>query len=175
SFRERLQITIDRLGGPVHITTIALVAFAVFILVAVFFYSSFFTNYPKGVADALKTLNLWRQRTHEHEHPWYQYIYWLVLEEGVVLVLAGVCALIAIWRADNRLALFLSLWSFGLLAAYSLVGYKTPWISLNFVVPMALTSGYTLDVLYQKLREFQQPRLLIVAAVLIVAFCGYQL
>src|SRR5437764_10532222 len=45
SFRERLQTTIDRLGGSIQITTIALVAFAIFILVAVFFYSSFFTNY----------------------------------------------------------------------------------------------------------------------------------
>ena len=175
SFRERLQTTIDRLGGPVHITTIALVAFAVFILVAVFFYSSFFTNYPKGVADAMKTLNLWRQRTHEHEHPWYQYIYWLILEEGVVMVLAGFGALIAVWRADNQLGLFLALWSFGLLAAYSLVGYKTPWISLNFIVPLALTSGYTLDVAYRKLREYQQTQLLLIPAVLIAGFCGYQL
>src|SRR5438105_5495739 len=175
SLRERLQLTIDRLGGPVHITTIALVAFAVFILVAVFFYSSFFTNYPKGVADALKTLNLWRQRTHEHEHPWNQYIKWLVWEEGVVLVLAGIGALIAVWRADNRMAIFLSLWSFGLLAAYSLVGYKTPWISLNFIVPLALASGYTFDVAYRKLREFRQAQLLLIPAVLIAGFCGYQL
>src|ERR1700675_4355884 len=91
------------------------------------------------------------------------------------MMLAGLGALIAVWRADNRLAVFLSLWSFGLLAAYSLVGYKTPWISLNFIVPLALTSGYTLDVAYQKLREFGQPRLLIVVAVLIVAVCGYQM
>ena len=48
-------------------------------------------------------------------------------------------------RANNRLALFLALWSFGLLAAYSHVGYKTPGISLNFIVPLALTSGYALD------------------------------
>src|SRR5207244_11007436 len=116
SFRERLQTTIDRLGGPMHITTIALVAFAVFILVAVFFYSSFFTNYPKGVADALKTLSLWRQRTHEHEHPWYQYVYWLVLEEGVLLVLAAVGALIAVSRATNQPASFPAASPFGWLA-----------------------------------------------------------
>ena len=72
-------------------------------------------------------------------------------------MLAGFGALIALWRANNRMALFLAQWSFGLLAAYSLVGYKTPWISLNFIVPLALTSGYTLEVIYQKLREFQQP------------------
>jgi len=172
---DRVRMAVDRLGGPIQLTTIALVAFSAFILVNVLFYSSFFTNYPKGVSDALKTLNLWRQRTHEHEHPWYQYIYWLLQEEGALMILAGLGALIAVWRANNRLAVFLSLWSFGLLAAYSLVGYKTPWIGLNFIVPLALTSGYTLDVAFQKLREFQQPRAFIAIAVLLIAFCGYQM
>jgi uncharacterized protein (TIGR03663 family) len=164
-----------RFGGAIPLTTVALVAFAVFILVNVLFYSSFFTNYPKGVSDALKTLNLWRQRTHEHEHPWYQYTYWLLWEEGILVVLSGLGALIALWRANNRLALFLALWSFGLLAAYSLVGYKTPWISLNFVVPMALTAGYTLQFAYEKLREFHARALAPVMAVVMIAFCGYQL
>jgi uncharacterized protein (TIGR03663 family) len=175
SFADRWRETIDRLGGPIPILTVALVAFATFIVVAVLFYSSFFTNYPKGVNDAFKTLNLWRQRTHEHEHPWWQYSYWLLWQEGAVMVLAGFGALIALWRANNRLALFVALWSFGLLAAYSLVGYKTPWISLNFIVPLALTAGYALEVIYQKLREFQQPLFFVLIPVLIVGLCGYQL
>jgi uncharacterized protein (TIGR03663 family) len=172
---ERMRQIVDRFGGPVPLATVALVAFAVFVLVNVLFYSSFFTNYPKGVRDSLQALSLWRQRTHEHAHPWYQYVYWLLKEEGVVMVLAGLGALIAVWRADNRLAVFLSLWSFGLLAAYSLVGYKTPWISLNFIVPLALTSGYTLEVGYQKLREFGHPLVIVPLAVLIGGFCGYQM
>jgi uncharacterized protein (TIGR03663 family) len=172
---DRWRATIDRLGGVIPLLTMALTAFAVFIVVAVLFYSSFFTNYPKGVSDALKTLNLWRQRTHEHEHPWWQYIYWLVWEEGALMLLGGFGALIALWRANNRMALFLAQWSFGLLAAYSLVGYKTPWISLNFIVPLALLSGYTLEVIYQKLREFQEPALFLPLPLLIVGFCGYQL
>ncbi len=53
--------------------------------------------------------------------------------------------------------------------------YKTPWITLNFIVPLALTSGYTFDVAYRKLREFQQAHLLLIPAVLIAGFCGYQL
>ena len=76
----------------------SLIAFAVFIVVAVLFYSSFFKNYPKGVSDALKTLNLWRQRTHEHEHPWWQYIYWLVWEEGALMLLGGLGALLGMRR-----------------------------------------------------------------------------
>jgi uncharacterized protein (TIGR03663 family) len=175
SMPEQWRATLERLGGPIPLLTLVLTALAAFIVVAVLFYSSFFTNYPKGVNDAMKTLNLWRQRTHEHEHPWYQYIYWLLWEEGALMVLGGLGALIALWRADNRLALFVALWSFGLLAAYSLVGYKTPWISLNFIVPLALMSGYTLEVVYQKLREFQQPAIFLVVPVLIAGLCGYQL
>jgi len=175
SISDSWRETIDRLGGLIPVLTAALTAFAIFIVVAVLFYSSFFTNYPKGVSDAFKTLNLWRQRTHEHEHPWWQYIYWLFWEEGVLMVLAAFGALIALWRADNRLSLFLSLCSFGLLAAYSLVGYKTPWICLNFIVPLALTSGYTLDVVYRKLKEFQQPLIFLAIPLLIVGICGYQL
>ena len=175
SFSQRWRATIDRLGGIIPVLTVALTAFAVFIVVTVSFYSSFFTNYPKGVSDALKTLQLWRQRTHEHEHPWWQYIYWLLWQEGALMVLGALGALIAVWRADNRLALFLGLWSFGLLAAYSLVGYKTPWISLNFIVPLALISGYTLEVAYRKLREFQQALFFLPIPLLIVGLCGYQL
>jgi uncharacterized protein (TIGR03663 family) len=175
SVGERLQQAIERLGGPVQLTTIALMAFAIFILVNIVFYSSFFTNYPKGVADALQTLRFWSHRTHEHEHPWYQYVYWLLQEEAVVLVLGGIGALIAVLRANSRLAVFLSLWSFGLLAGYSLVGYKTPWIALNFIVPLALTAGCALAAAYQKLREFGQPRLFIAIALLIAMPCVYQM
>jgi len=166
---------LERLGGPISVATVALVAFTVFIVVNVLFYSSFFTNYPKGVSDALQTLALWRKRTHEHAHPWYQYLYWLLQKEGIVVILGGFGALIALWRADNRFALYIAQIAFGLLAAYSLVGYKTPWISLNFIVPLALASGYTLNVAYQKLRDFQQTKLFIVPAVLVVAICGYQM
>ena len=194
SIADQFRQKVDALGGPIHLLTICLVAFAVFILVAVFFYSSFFTNYPKGVADAFRTLNLWRQRTHEHEHAWYQYAYWLLIEEGAVMLLAGLGALIALWRADNRLGVFLALWAWGLLTAYSIAGmsvsrllsdilhghiteqtYKTPWICLNFIIPLALTSGYLLNVAYEKLRSLDQPWVFIPIALLVASWCSYQL
>jgi uncharacterized protein (TIGR03663 family) len=184
-----------RFGGPISVATVALVAFTVFIIVNVLFYSSFFSNYPKGVNDSLQTLALWRKRTHEHAHPWYQYIRWLLQKEGIVLVLGYVGVAVAFWRAKNRFVVFLAFWAIGILAAYSIAGmsisrlisdliknptalqqtYKTPWIVLNFIVPLALTSGYALDVFYRKLREFDQPLFFLAPAVLIVAFCGFQM
>ena len=166
---------LERFGGPISVATVALMAFTVFIVVNVFFYSSFFTNYPKGVNDALLTLSLWRKRTHEHEHPWSQYLVWLIQEEGLLVFLGGIGALVAVWRANNRFAVFMAQCAFGLLAAYSLVGYKTPWITLNFIVPLALTGGYALNVFYEKLRDFEQPWFFLAPVVLIVGFCGYQM
>lgn len=175
SVGEGAQKVLERFGGPISLTTVALVALAVFLLVNVLFYSSFITNYPKGVHDALSTLRLWSHRTQEHVHPWWQYVQWLMQEEPALLVLAGVGAAIAVWRGTNRLAVFLALWSFGLLGAYSLVGYKTPWISLNFIVPLALVSGHALDAAYQKLREFEQPFMFVAVAALCLGVCGYQM
>ncbi|HSP62002.1 MAG TPA: flippase activity-associated protein Agl23, partial [Pyrinomonadaceae bacterium] len=169
SVGEPAQKPLERFGGPVSLTTVALVAFAVFIIVNVLLYSSFFTNYPKGVRDAISTLNLWRQRTREHVHPWWQYVQWLAQEEPLLLLLGGAGAAVAVWRADSRLAVFLGLWSFGLIAAYSLVGYKTPWISLNFIVPLALTGGYALKQIYRKFGEPWVPLALIAGGILLLS------
>lgn len=186
SVREKLGEEFNRFGSPAAIATVALFALTAFLLVNVLFYSSFFTNYPKGVHDALQTLKLWSRRTHEHEHPWWQYLSWLWQEEAIVLILGTIGAAIAVWRANNRTAVFLSLWSFGLLTAYSFAGvsiahlftdqtYKTPWITLNFIVPLAVTAGYALEVLYRWLREYQQPRLIVALLALIVVVSGYQM
>jgi uncharacterized protein (TIGR03663 family) len=162
--------TLDRLGGPIPIATVALVALTVFIVVNVLFYSSFFKNYPKGVSDAFQTLNLWRKRTDEHAHPFLQYFEWLRQMESPVLLLGAVGAAIAVWRGDNRFALFAAQWGFGLLVAYSLVKYKTPWISLNFIVPLAIVGGYALEQLY---RRFAQPWLALALAGGAIAFLVY--
>jgi uncharacterized protein (TIGR03663 family) len=169
---ERLSARLEPYGGPVSVATFALVALAVFIAVNVLFYSSFFKNYPKGVNDALLTLRLWSTRTQEHVHSWAQYLEWLREEESPLLILGGVGAAISVWRADNRFALFVAQWAFGSLAAYSLVGYKTPWIALNFIVPLAITGGYLLDVLY---RKFEEPLIPLTLAIGAIAFLGYEI
>ena len=155
-------------GGPVSVATIALVAFTVFVVVNVFFYSSFFSNYPKGVNDALLTLSLWRKRTQEHAHPFLQYFEWLRQEESALLLFGGVGAAIAVVRSNNRMALFLAQWGFGLLTAYSIVKYKTPWIALNFIVPLALTSGYALNYLYKRRNEAWPTLAISLGAILLI-------
>jgi uncharacterized protein (TIGR03663 family) len=134
------------------------VGLALFIAVNVLFYSSFFTNYP-GVSDALKTFQFWTKTGKEaHVHPFVTYIWWLLLQESPLLILGAMGAVLAVVQPTKSFALFSALWAFGLLAAYSLIAYKTPWLSLNFIVPLALMSGVTLEWLYQELGSWEMDK-----------------
>jgi uncharacterized protein (TIGR03663 family) len=149
SVLDRIRGHIERLGGGPWVAVLALMSVAVFIFVSVLFYSSFFTN-SKGVYDSLRTFQIWTKTGQQaHVHPMWKYVEWLLLQESPVLILGTVGAAVAIWRAKNSFAVFSALWAFGTLAAYSLVPYKTPWIDLNFIVPLAIISGYILQEIYE--------------------------
>ncbi|HET7217684.1 MAG TPA: flippase activity-associated protein Agl23 [Vicinamibacterales bacterium] len=124
------------------------VALVIFVAVDLAFYTSFFVHW-QGALDALRTFAIWTKTgTSAHTHPWYTYLRWLSAEELALLVIGGIGAAAAIWRADDRLAVFAALWSIGILAAYSLIPYKTPWLTLNIIVPFALCAGYALQLLW---------------------------
>ncbi len=158
--RDREQLNfLERAGGPTSITVWVVVAIAVFIAVNVLFYSSFFTNYPKGVSDALKTFEYWTKTGKEaHVHPFITYVWWLLLQEAPLLLLGAVGAMLCVLKPRKPFAFFSALWAFGLLAAYSLIAYKTPWLALNFVVPLALISGAAIEWIYHELREYEVSR-----------------
>lgn len=147
---------LERVGGPTTLAVWIVVALAIFIVVNVLFYSSFFTNYPKGVSDALKTFQFWTKTGKEaHVHPFVTYIWWLLLQESPLLFLGAMGALLAVIQPTKPFALFSALWAFGLIAAYSLIAYKTPWLTLNFIVPLALTSGVAIEWVYQELGSWE--------------------
>lgn len=141
--------TITEFGGPVVFGVCVVAAVFVFVGLWVAFYSSFFTN-AKGISDSLKTFNIW-SRTGQvaHVKAFYFYVYWLVLREVPLLFLGALGALFAVLRPKNMFALFCGLWAFGTIAAYSLIGYKTPWLLLNFVVPLALVAGSAVQTIYE--------------------------
>jgi uncharacterized protein (TIGR03663 family) len=145
----QLREALERFGEPVHIAVLLLAALALFITVGVIFYSSFFTN-AKGVADAFEAFKIWTKTgTKEHSHPVYGYANWLGAEEAPLLLLGGVGILLAFWRAANRFVVFAALWTVGIIAAYSLIPYKTPWLMLNFIVPLAIIGGYAVEAVYR--------------------------
>jgi uncharacterized protein (TIGR03663 family) len=163
----------ERLGGIRKVALLSAIAIAIFVAVNVLFYSSFFTNYPQGVYDAVKTFEFWSKTGKEaHVHPLTTYFWWLLRQETPLITLGIIGAALVVLKPRNQFALFSALWAFGLLAAYSLISYKTPWLVLNFVVPLALISGYAMQVVYEW--ALGEIRLVIVVMLLAVAVSGYK-
>ncbi|HET6973497.1 MAG TPA: flippase activity-associated protein Agl23 [Pyrinomonadaceae bacterium] len=149
SISERVSLVIDEMGGRASLVINILIALTVFVALYLLFYSSFFTNY-KGINDSLQTFAIWKKTGNEaHVHSAEQYLIWLVKQESPLLFFGALGAAITVLRPKNSLALFCALWSFGLIAAYSLIPYKTPWLVLNFIVPLALIAGYTIQAIYE--------------------------
>ena len=156
---------INEVGGTTTLVVNIIVALIVFSALYLLFYSSFFTNY-KGIYDSLQTFNVWTKTGRvAHVHPPGMYLSWLLKQESPLLFLGAIGAAFVVLKPKNSLALFCALWSFGLIAAYSLIPYKTPWLLLNFVVPLALIAGYAIQAVY----EMDSGQLRLVATILVVA------
>jgi uncharacterized protein (TIGR03663 family) len=161
----RLETVLNEMGGKPSVVVAAIIAFLTFVGVYALFYSSFFQN-SSGLYDSLKTFAIWTKTgTAAHVHPPSQYIKWLFKQEGPLLFLGAAGAAFVVLKPRNSLALFCALWSFGLIAAYSLIPYKTPWLLLNFVVPLALIAGYAIQAIY----EMDRRQLRLVSALLVVS------
>jgi len=146
---ESLHSVVTEMGGTTNLVVSLGFAILVFLALYLLFYSSFLTNY-KGISDSLETFQIWKKTgTQAHVHPPEMYIKWLTWQESPLLFLGAIGAAIAVLRPKNSSALFCGLWSFGLLAAYSMIGYKTPWIVLNFIVPLALIAGFAIQSIYE--------------------------
>jgi len=140
---------LDDFGGWIPLVICIAIALVVFVLLNVVFYSSFFRN-GQGVYDSLKTFAIWSKTGQTaHVHPAYKYVEWLGSQESPLLFLGLIGAGIVVLKPRNSFALFSALWAFGLIAAYSLIPYKTPWLVLNFIVPLALIAGYVAQFIYE--------------------------
>lgn len=119
----------------------------IFISISVLFYSSFFTN-SNGVVDSLRTFQIWAHtgaETTQYRASWSTYLGWLGREELPTLLLGSIGIVVALWRRRSQFAVFAAFWALGISAAYSLVPYKTPWLTLNLVLPLAIVAGYSLN------------------------------
>jgi uncharacterized protein (TIGR03663 family) len=138
-------------GGSSDSVLLVIIVAAVFIYVGVLFFSSFFT-YQEGIKGAFEAYAFWTKTgTGDHTHSGYLgYAKWLVKIELPIMVLAAFGTLIALFSGNNRFAIFCGFWSFGLMAAYSIIPYKTPWLALSFILPMCLVGGYGIDEIFKK-------------------------
>ncbi len=124
-----------------------LAAIIIFVYINVFFYSSIFTNW-QGVPDAFKSIALWAGRSgSEHEKSFWYYFGVLIKLEAPLLA-GSLLAGIFIVRKGTRFWLFVAAWALGITLAYSIIGYKTPWLAISFLIPMALLSGHAAQRIY---------------------------
>ncbi len=120
-----------------------------FVLLAVVLFSSFFT-YWKGAQGALQTLAIWSHTGKSaHVHSWHTYLGWLWRAEAPALILGALGIVVALWRGRDRVSVFLAFWALGVGAAYSLIPYKTPWLTLNLILPLALVAGCAAQALWR--------------------------
>lgn len=139
-------------------------ASALFVFINVLFYSSFF-KFPEGVKLSVEALKIWSKTgaSDFHAKSFETYFVWLWRAEGALLLLALVGIFIHVWyrrTRRNEFVLFAALWWFGITLAYSLIPYKTPWLALNFIVPLAVCAGYAVDFMYRHGTEYLQGRAL---------------
>ena len=125
------------------------------LLAIVFFYSGTFMHW-NGVKGLFRTFDAWFKtgsNGNGHEKPWY---YWLELigryEQPVALGLLA-CLLCQLFK-DITLR-FLAIYGVGVLIAYSIVHYKTPWCVISVVWPFLFTFGAAITL---AAREFSPDR-----------------
>ena len=132
---------------------VIIIAIGIFILINFLFYSSFFTYY-KGVKGILTTLMIWTETgTHGaggHAKPFIYYFTLLRKYELPILVL-GVCGILYSFKTKQKFAVFVGLWSFFMFLIYSMIPYKTPWLVINFTIPLAVSAGIFVNGLYDAL------------------------
>lgn len=132
-------------SGTDRILLIAGVA-AVFVYVGVLFFSSFF-SYPEGVKKAFEAYSIW-SRTGSKDHTqngMWAYFEWGRELELPLMIMAAVGTGFAFFKPRSKFAMFTGLWAFGLLAAYTLIPYKTPWLAISFLLPMCIVAGYAVN------------------------------
>ena len=119
----------------------------------IFFYSGAFLNWP-GVTGLYKTFDAWFKTGAEgagHDKPWY---YWLMLigryEQPILL---GLLLCVCCQFFKNISVRYLAIYGVGVLMAYSIVKYKTPWCIISIVWPLLFLFGALVLLVPEALRR----------------------
>ncbi|MDD5110405.1 MAG: TIGR03663 family protein [Patescibacteria group bacterium] len=113
---------------------------ALFMLVYVMFYSSFFT-YRRGVWDSFQGLMPWLSRGVQgagHDKPWYYFANMLYQYE-LPLLLLGAAGLWYAWKSVAGRGI--ALWFIFSAVVYSVIDYKTPWLVINITAPLCILAA----------------------------------
>ncbi|MDP8236375.1 MAG: TIGR03663 family protein [Candidatus Erginobacter occultus] len=144
------------LGGwlKVHYAAIWLAA-GVFVLIIVVYYSSLFTTLKGTTKDLVQSLLIWQKTGTKgagHEKPFF-YWWWLLRDFELPIFILGVLGIGLAAVKRNAFAVFCVIWTVMMFLIHSGIAYKTPWLALNFILPLALLGGFFLEGLYRSLAK----------------------
>lgn len=114
---------------------------AVGIVAIVFFYSGTFLNWP-GLRGVYETFSTWYQtgsKGNGHEKPWPYWFELILRYEWPILIGLILCLACQFFR--NFAVRYLAIYGVGILAAYSIVTYKTPWCIISIAWPFLFVFG----------------------------------
>lgn len=153
-----------------------LAAALVFVATVVLLFTWFGQNWH-GITDLIRAVPsvTGRAAGQGHEKPfWY---YGVLLCDGwsggvlVALAAGGLCLAFldfARHKTFNPLV-FISIYTVVIFSIYSLIPYKTPWLALNFWLPMCLLIGAAAARLVEKSKSISTRRCLLIAGVVLAA------
>ncbi|MFN0088254.1 MAG: flippase activity-associated protein Agl23 [Blastocatellia bacterium] len=127
----------------------ALAALIIIISIYVFLYSSFF-KHPQGMSDFPRSILHWtnERSNRDHVHPFSYYLGILFKLELPLLAGSLLAGAVAVLRG-TRFRLFVAAWTLGTFLAYSLIPYKTPWLLVSLLIPMAVACGLAAEQVYR--------------------------
>ena len=154
--RKTAAITLPSSGTPGPVVArprriqLFAIALLIFVAVSVAFYSSFFSNFPQGVYDSVRTFGFWlKTGANNYQSPWFTYLGWFYPVELSIPTLGALGTIVALYKARSRFAVFVAFWALGITSAYSFIPYKTPWLILNLLLPLSIMAGYAIKQWYE--------------------------
>ena len=135
-------------------------------------YSGFLMN-PHGIVDMVVALAPWLKTgmgNSGHEKPFFYWLNLMRLYEWPALAALAASVFIG-WRS-SRLGRYWCALAVGIVLAYALIPYKTPWLILNLIWPLCFVFGYGVETIRQNWPALGKGIAYLTAALLILASAG---
>ena len=149
-------------------------AFAAFVLISVALFTWFGSNWKALPALLYAVPNyLARAAGEGHQKPFWYFAQLLTggWSGGTICALACIGFFLTARKRDPSAYGFLAYYAAFLAVIYSLIPYKTPWLALNFWLPIALFSGLAIESLWRMPKKYPALRMLMPAlCILLVAW-----
>jgi len=134
-------------------------------------FSSFLRNL-RGPLDSFAAFRPWFEEAvaSGHEKPAAYFVREVLWRYEPAMLIVGAIGLGIAVVTRRRIGIQLAAWTLIMLGGYSAIPYKTPWLALNFLLPLGLLGGWGLGQLWQLCRRLEGRRRGVALAGLATAF-----